>query len=223
MIIKGEEYSKEKIARMIDQTILAQDATESQVKEVCRVSKEFVFKSVCTNPYWTPVVAKELQDTEVDVCFVIGFPLGATPTTCKVFEAGEAIKTLNGKSAAIDMVANIGLLKAKNYKLYTYDIGEVVKIGHDSGLEVKAILETGSLTEEEIKAACECSTEAGVDLVKTSTGKGGFPLIKDVMIMRNTVPKHIGVKFSGYGSINATQLMIMGIAAGANRLGSPIG
>jgi len=223
MIIKGIEYTGETLAGMIDQTLLAPDATEEQIKATCAISVKYKFKSVCTNPYWTPVVADELRETSVDVCFVAGYPLGSITTRCKVYEAAEAIKTLKGKSAAIDMVANIGLLKDKRYRLYVNDISEVVRIGHDGGLEVKAILETGNLTENEIKAACECAAEAGVDFIKTSTGRGGFPLIKDVMIMRDTVPAHIGVKFSGFGNVNPAQLAIMGVAAGANRLGSPVG
>ena len=223
MRINGVVYTRESLAALIDQTILVADATQDQVIAVCRKSVAYGFKSVCTNLFWTTLVAGELRDSKVDVCYTVGFPLGAIPTSCKVFEAMEGIRVLSGKTAAIDMVANIGLLKSGEYKAYTDDIRQVVKAGHDSGLEVKAILETGLLTEAEIKEACICAVEAGVDFVKTGTGKGGTPQVSDVMIMRKTVPANVGVKFSGFGTCSPTQLTIMGIKAGANRLGSPVG
>jgi len=223
MIINGIEYTQKKLAGMIDQTLLAADATEIQIRDLCRTARRYEFKSVCTNLYWTPIVTEELKDSCVDVCFVVGYPLGSVPTSCKVFEAREGIRLVAGKSAAIDMVTNIGLLKDKNYKQYTSDIQQVVAAGHDRGLEVKAILETGALTEDEIRKACACAAEAGVDFVKTSTGRGAMPLVKDVIVMKSAVPAKVGIKYSGFGNVNPTQLTIMGIKAGASRLGSPVG
>ncbi len=223
MIINDIKYDKDKIAGMIDQTLLAPDATEKMIIDLCATVKRFKFRSACTNSFWAPLVARELKGTGIESCFVVGFPFGAISTSSKVFEASETLKSLNGAPAAIDMVTNIGLLKDKNYKAYTKDIAAVVNAGESSSGGIKAILETALLTEDEIKAACECATEAGVKFVKTSTGRGGAPLIKDVIIMRQTCPENIGVKFSGYGNCNPLQLAIMGIAAGANRLGSPIG
>ncbi|AYO31705.1 hypothetical protein D2962_14840 [Biomaibacter acetigenes] len=111
-------------------------------------------------------------------------------------------------------------MKDTDYDLYTSDIAEVVKVGHEAGIEVKAILEVAMLTDDEVKAACECAVNAGVDFVKTSTGRGGNPSIKHVKIMRSSVPYNVGVKFSGYGSYNSAQLTIMALAAGATRLGT---
>lgn len=223
MDINGVEYTKEMLAQMIDQTLLGSDSTASDVSEVCRIAKGFRFKSVSVNPYWVSLVAKELAGTGIEANFAIGFPLGSTPTACKLYEAKEGIKNLAGRPGSIDMVANIGLLKDKEYRLYTVDIAEVVKAGHDASIEVKAILETSMLTDGEIADACECAAEAGADFVKTSTGRFGGPVINHVRIMRQKAPPGMGVKFSGFGLYNAAELAIMAINAGANRLGTPIG
>ncbi len=223
MYINGVKYTKEMLAQMIDQTLLGSDTTASNVSEVCRLAKEYCFKSVSVNPYWGALVAKELAGTGIETNLAIGFPLGSTPTACKLYEAKEGIRTLAGRPGSIDMVTNIGLLKDKDYRRYTADVAEVVKAGHDASIEVKAILETSMLNDGEIATACECTAEAGADFVKTSTGRFGGPLIKHVRIMRKAIPPGMGVKFSGFGLYNAAELAIMAIGAGANRLGTPIG
>jgi len=220
LIIKGVEYTKEKLAGMIDYAILDPDMQEHQVKEACAIARRYKFKGVHPNPYWAPLVAQELEGTGIETGLVVSFPFGANPTSFKVHEAKELVKMLNKRPGCIDMVTNIGRLKDKDYDLYTRDIAEVVKVGHDAGIEVKAILEVAMLTDDEVRAACECAVKAGVDFVKCSTGRGGNPSIKHVKIMRETVPPEVGVKFSGYGGYNPAQLTIMAIAAGANRLGT---
>lgn len=220
MIIKGAEYTAEKLAGMVDYAILDPDTTEDKILEACTLAKKYGFKGVHPNPYWAALVADQLEGTGIETGLVVSFPFGANPTSFKVHEAQELVKILRGRPGCIDMVTNIGRLKDKLYKFYTEDIAEVVKVGHDAGLEVKAILETAMLTDEQIRAGCECAVEAGVDFVKTSTGRGGNPAIRHVVIMRNSVPPHVGVKFSGFGDYNPAQLAIMAIAAGASRLGT---
>ncbi|HHW03652.1 MAG TPA: deoxyribose-phosphate aldolase [Thermoanaerobacterales bacterium] len=220
MKIKGVEYTKEKLASIVDYAVLDPDTTESKIKEVCQLAKKYGFKGVHPNPYWASLVADELEGTGIETGLVVSFPFGANPTTFKVHEAKELVKILNKRPGCIDMVTNIGRLKDKEYDLYTNDIAEVVKVGHEAGIEVKAILEVAMLTDDEVKAACECAVKAGVDFVKTSTGRGGNPTIKHVKIMRSSVPSNVGVKFSGYGNYNPAQLTIMALAAGATRLGT---
>ena len=220
MFINGVEYTSEKLAGMMDYAILDPDTTESVIREGCKTAMQYKFKGVHPNPYWASLTADLLEGTGIETGLVVSFPFGANPTAFKVHEAKELVKILRGRPACIDVVTNIGRLKDKDYTLYTNDIAEVVKVGHDAGLEVKSILEVALLTDDEVKAACECAVKAGVDFVKCSTGRGGNPAIKHVRIMRQTVPPKVGVKFSGYGSYNPAQLTIMAIAAGASRLGT---
>lgn len=220
MMINGVEYTSEMLAGMIDYAILDPDTTENTIREACKIGLQYKFKGVHPNPYWVPLVADLLEGTGIETGAVLSFPFGANPTAFKVHEAREMVNVLKGRPACIDMVTNIGRLKDKDYTFYTNDIAAVVKVGHDAGLEVKAILEVALLTDEEVRAACECAVKAGVNFVKCSTGRGGNPAVKHVRIMRQTVPPEIGVKFSGYGSYNPAQMTIMAIAAGATRLGT---
>ncbi len=220
MNINGVEYTSEKLAGMIDYAILDPDTTEKAIREACKLAVQYKFKGVHPNPYWVELTANLLEGTGIETGAVLSFPFGANPTAFKVHEAKELVRVLRGRPACIDVVTNIGRLKDKDYKLYTEDIAAVVKVGHDAGLEVKSILEVALLTDDEVKAGCECAVKAGVDFVKCSTGRGGNPAIKHVRLMRQTVPPNVGVKFSGYGSFNAAQLTIMAIAAGASRLGT---
>ena len=220
MIINGVEYTAKKLAGMIDYAILDPDTTENAIREACKLAMQYGFKGVHPNPYWLELTADLLEGTGIETGAVLSFPFGANPTSFKVHEAIEMVKLLKGRPACIDVVTNIGRLKDKEYSLYTEDIAAVVKVGHDAGLEVKAILEVALLTDDQVKTGCECAAKAGVDFVKCSTGRGGNPAIKHVRIMRQTVPPEVGVKFSGYGSYNPAQLTIMAIAAGASRLGT---
>lgn len=220
MIINGVEYTSKKLAGMIDYAILDPDTTEKAIREACKLAMEYGFKGVHPNPYWVELTADLLEGTGIETGAVLSFPFGANPTSFKIHEAQELVKVLKGRPACIDVVTNVGRLKDKQYAFYAEDIAAVVKVGHDAGLEVKAILEVALLSDDEVKAGCECAVNAGVDFVKCSTGRGGNPSIKHVRIMRQTVPPDVGVKFSGYGSYNPAQLTIMAIAAGASRLGT---
>ena len=220
MIINGVEYTSEKLAGMIDYAILDPDTTENAIRDACKLAVQYRFKGVHPNPYWVELTADLLEGTGIETGAVLSFPFGANPTSFKVHEAHQLVKILKGRPGCIDVVTNIGRLKDKDYTLYTQDIAAVVKVGHDAGLEVKSILEVALLSDDQVKAGCECAVKAGVDFVKCSTGRGGNPSIKHVRIMRQTVPPEVGVKFSGYGSYNPAQLTIMAIAAGASRLGT---
>lgn len=205
------------INRMIDHTLLKPEATREQIKKICDEALEYNFKSVCVNPYWVNFASEILKGSEVYVCTVIGFPLGANTSLLKSFETEEAVK--NGASE-IDMVLNVGLLKSKEYDLVEEDIKAVVK--STKGKLVKVILETCLLSDEEIIKACELSMEAGVDFVKTSTGfNSEGATTHAVKIMRETVGDKLGVKASG-GIRDLKKSMDM-IDNGASRLGVSAG
>ena len=184
---------------------------------LCDEAREFGFGTVMVNAGYVALCASQLQGSDVKVGVVIGFPLGATLTSVKVFEAGEALRL---GAREIDMVMNIGALKSGNRELVHSDIAAVAEIVHAQKALLKVILETGLLTEDEKRAACEISEKAGADFVKTSTGfLGGVATVEDVSLMRRTVT--IGVKASG-GIRTATDARKM-IEAGATRLGTSSG
>lgn len=204
-------------ASMIDHTLLAPDATAGQIEKLCLEAKKYGFASVCVNPTWVKYCHTLLQGTGVKVCTVVGFPLGATTAETKAFETRNAIE--NGADE-IDMVINIGLLKAGDYERVQQDIGQVVEAAQ--GRAVKVIIETCLLTDEEKVKACELSVKAGADFVKTSTGfSTGGATAEDVELMRKTVGKDIGVKASG-GIRTLSDLKKM-VEAGANRIGASSG
>jgi deoxyribose-phosphate aldolase len=206
------------IAKMIDHTLLKADATKEQVKTLCEEAKQYSFASVCVNPTWVQYASELLAGTEVEVCTVIGFPLGATTSATKAFETANAIE--NG-ATEVDMVINIGALKDKNYDLVKEDITAVVDAAKGKAL-TKVIIETSLLTDEEKEKACVLAVEAGTDYVKTSTGfSTGGATVEDIALMRKTVGPDIGVKASGgVRSSEDTEKMI---AAGATRIGASSG
>ena len=173
----------------IDHTLLKADANEEQIHTLIDEAKEYQFASVCVNPTWVKTAANFLKDSSVKVCTVIGFPLGASTSTVKAFEAKDAIA--NGADE-IDMVINIGALKSRNFKLVEDDIKAVVE---SSGTKlVKVIIETCLLTDDEKVKACQLAKSAGADFVKTSTGfSTGGATIEDIALMRKTVGPDMGV------------------------------
>ncbi|MGG5317605.1 deoxyribose-phosphate aldolase [Enterococcus sp. AZ072] len=204
--------------RMIDHTILKADATKDDVMKIIEEAKKYHFYSVCINPTWVSMAAKELKGAPVAVCTVIGFPLGANTSEVKAFEVKNAIE--NGADE-VDMVINIGELKDGNYGKVQKDIEAVVNAAKDQAL-VKVIIETSLLDRDEKIKACELAKAAGADFVKTSTGfSTGGATIEDVKLMRETVGPEMGVKASG-GIHNAKEAMAM-IEAGATRLGASSG
>jgi deoxyribose-phosphate aldolase len=203
------------IARYIDHTILKPEATADDVKRLCAEAKEYDFASVCVNACYAKLVSTELSGTDVKTCVVVGFPLGAMTKEAKAFETTEAIE--NGANE-IDMVINVGALKAKNYDILKEDIEAVVNAAAGKAI-VKVIIETCLLTDEEKVKACEISKEAKADFVKTSTGfSSGGATKEDIALMRKTVGPDLGVKASG-GIRDFKTAMDM-INAGASRIGA---
>ncbi|HEM6137380.1 TPA: deoxyribose-phosphate aldolase [Streptococcus suis] len=206
-----------KLNKFIDHTVLKPETTKEQVAKVLEEAKEYDFASVCINPTWVSFAAEGLKGTDVKVCTVIGFPLGANTSAVKAFETKDAIE--NGADE-IDMVINIGALKDKNYDLVLEDIKAVVEASGDK--LVKVIIETCLLTEEEKVKACQLSKEAGADFVKTSTGfSTGGATVEDVALMRKTVGSDMGVKASG--GARSYEDAIAFIEAGATRIGASSG
>lgn len=202
------------IASYIDHTILKPEATKAEVLQLCKEAREHHFASVCVNAYYTSLVAKELAGTDVKVCVVVGFPLGATFTEIKAAETKQAVAA---GATEIDMVINVGALKDKEYDKVQKDIEAVVQAA--AGNVVKVIIETCLLTDEEKQKVCELSVAAGAHFVKTSTGfnKAGATA-EDIALMRKTVGPNIGVKASG-GVRNYSAAKQM-IEAGASRIGA---
>ncbi|MEW8987221.1 MAG: deoxyribose-phosphate aldolase [Bacillus sp. (in: firmicutes)] len=207
------------LARMIDHTLLKANATEAEIVKLAEEAKEYKFASVCVNPTWVKKAAEILKDVEgVEVCTVIGFPLGASTSEVKAFETKNAIE--NG-ATEVDMVINIGALKDKQYDLVEQDIKAVVDAAKGKAL-TKVIIETCLLTDEEKEMACKLSVNAGADFVKTSTGfSTGGATVEDIALMRKTVGPDLGVKASGgVRSLEDAQNMI---EAGATRIGASSG
>ncbi|WP_027725401.1 deoxyribose-phosphate aldolase [Tuberibacillus calidus] len=206
------------LAGYIDHTLLRADATKSEIKKLTDEAKQYGFKSVCVNPTWVSYAKQQLADSDVKVCTVIGFPLGATTSEVKAFETKNAIE--NGASE-VDMVINIGALKDHDDELVLNDIKAVVAQAAGQAL-VKVIIETSLLTEEEKVRACELAVKAGADFVKTSTGfSTGGATVEDVALMRKTVGDQAGVKASG--GVRSYNDMMKMIEAGATRIGTSSG
>ncbi|MFW6238680.1 MAG: deoxyribose-phosphate aldolase [Bacillota bacterium] len=203
------------IASLIDHTILSPDATVEDVKKVCAEAREYNFASVCVNPDYVSLVHDELNNSNVKICTVIGFPLGATTTKSKVCEAKEAIE--NG-AQELDMVINVGALKSGKFDKVKRDIEEVVVAARGRAL-VKVIIEACLLTDGEKVKACSLAKVAGADFVKTSTGfSSGGATVEDIELMRETVGPDMGVKASG-GIRDYKKAKAM-IDAGATRIGA---
>jgi len=206
------------IASMIDHTALKADTTANEIKQLCEEAKEYQFASVCVNPTWVKKAAELLQGSDVKVCTVIGFPLGASTTETKAFETKDAIEK---GATEVDMVINIGALKDKNDDLVQRDIKAVVDAARGKAL-TKVIIETSLLTEEEKVRACQLAVKAGADFVKTSTGfSTGGATTEDISLMRRTVGEGIGVKASG--GVRDTVGAEAMIKAGATRIGASSG
>ena len=218
-IILGETATAHDWASLIDHTLLKPEASESDIKKLCNEAIQFGFASVCVNPSWVKRAAEFLKGSNVPVCTVIGFPLGATLPDVKAYEARRAI--FNG-AREVDMVINIGALKSGDDCAVEDDIRAVAEAAHENGILCKVIIETALLSDEEKVRACLASKNAGADFVKTSTGfsKGGAT-VEDVNLMRRTVGKTLGVKASGgVKGIEDARAMF---EAGATRIGASVG
>lgn len=206
-----------KYNKLIDHTCLKQNATKEDIIKLCNEAKEFDFMSVCVNPDYVELCSSLLKGSDVKVCTVIGFPLGANTTEVKTLETVDAIK--NGADE-IDMVINVSWIKNKQFDLVLKEIKALR--GVSQGKILKVILETCLLEDEEIVKACELSKEAGADYVKTSTGfSTGGATVHAVELMRKTVGPDMGVKASG--GVRSHEDLVAMVEAGATRIGTSSG
>jgi deoxyribose-phosphate aldolase len=197
------------LAHMIDHTLLKPEATPAQIDRLCAEARQYGFASACVNPVYVNRCAEALRGSAVKVCTVIGFPLGANTSEVKAFEAAKAIQD---GAAELDMVINIGALKAGELAQVRRDIRQVVEAASTSAALVKVIIEACMLTDEQKVTACHLAQQAGANFVKTSTGfSSGGATIEDVTLMRRTVGPEMGVKAAG------------GVRTLASRLGSSAG
>ena len=203
--------------KLIDHTLLKQDASPEQIVKLCEEAKEFDFMSVCVNPAYVPLASECLKGSSVKVCTVIGFPLGMNLTKTKVDEAALAIRE---GAEEIDMVINVGMLKAGHDDYVKEEIRLLKEVA--GKLVLKVIIETCLLTDEEKVRVCLLAKEAGADFVKTSTGfSTGGATPHDVKLMRETVGPEIGVKASG--GVRTHEDLLAMVEAGANRIGTSNG
>lgn len=218
-LVLGETASARDWASLIDHTLLRPEATDEDIKKLCEEAARFRFASVCVNPTWVRAAACNLQGTGIPVCTVIGFPLGATLSDVKAYEARRAI--FDG-AREVDMVINVGALRSGDDCLVEYDIRQVAEAAHEYNALCKVIIETALLNDDEKVRACRAAKQAGADFVKTSTGfsKGGAT-VADIALMRRTVGSDLGVKASGgvKGLEDARKL----VEAGATRIGASVG
>jgi len=215
------EITKTKLAGLIDHTLLNPTATRAEIVTLCSEAREYHFASVCVNPFWVPLAAEQLADSGVAVCTVIGFPLGATASAAKAYEAGQAVQS---GALEVDMVLNIGALLEGDTGSVLADIRAVVEASRaqNPAALTKVILETCYLNREQKVAACHLAARAGAKFVKTSTGFGtGGATAEDVALLRATVGPAMGVKASG-GIKTAGQALVL-LQAGANRIGASAG
>lgn len=209
------------LAKIIDHTLLKATATEQEISRLCAEAVGYGFGCVCVNPAMVKKSVKKLAESQVEVCAVIGFPLGATTTAVKVFEAREAME--NG-CREIDMVINLGALKSKNYRLVSDEIKAVANTVANCRADglVKVIIETGYLNDQEKAAACQLAQEAGAHFIKNGTGFGPTgATVDDVLLIKNNISPHMGIKAAG-GIRTFKQAMEL-FMAGAGRLGTSSG
>ncbi len=212
----GENLPDLALARMIDHTLLKPEATQEDIKKLCEEARQYNFASVCVNPCYVSLCSDLLRGTNVKVCTVIGFPLGATSTQVKRTEAEQAI---NNGAQEIDMVINIGKLKSGDKDYVFNDINQVVLVAKKYGAVCKVIIETSLLNDEEKINACLICKSAKADFVKTSTGfSTGGATSGDVALMRYVVGSSIGVKASG--GVRTLEDAEEMIKSGADRIGA---
>jgi deoxyribose-phosphate aldolase len=209
----------EELARMIDHTQLKPGATPDQIDQLCAEAREYGFAAVCVNPVYVSRCAQALEGSDVEVCTVVGFPLGATPTEVKVFETLGAI--WDG-ATEVDMVIHVGALKAGQTDDVREDIAALARACHANGAILKVIIEAALLTDEEKEMACRLAQQADANFVKTSTGFGpGGATLADVALMRRVVGPAMGVKAAG--GIRTLEDALRMVDAGASRIGASSG
>jgi deoxyribose-phosphate aldolase len=219
MSSQGGRIAGAALVRLIDHTLLKPDATRAQITQLCAEARQFGFASVCVQPAWVQLCARELAGGPALVCTVVGFPLGTTLTAVKAFEAQRCMEA---GARELDMVIHVGALKSGDDAQVQADIRAVVETAHAGGAMVKVIIETALLEREEKIRACRLAQSAGADFVKTSTGfASGGATAEDVALMRQTVGEGMGVKAAG-GIRTYADVQKM-LAAGATRIGASAG
>ncbi len=207
------------VSSLIDHTLLKPDASKSDIERICAEALEFSFACVCINPCWVSLAAERLSGSQVKVCTVIGFPLGANETATKLFEAELALSHL---ATELDMVLNVGALRSGDEQLVHAEIEQLANLTHEHNALLKVILETCLLDDSQKRVACELAVQAGAGFVKTSTGfAAGGATLADVTLMRDAVAGHAGVKASG--GIRTLAALREMVGAGANRIGTSSG
>jgi len=215
----GVKHVDGDVARLIDHTLLKPDATQSQIAQLCHEARQYGFAAVCVNPTHVKLCHDLLKDSDVAVCTVVGFPLGATPPEVKAYEAQQSI---DDGATEVDMVINIGALKGGEFDLVERDIAMITRTCHNNGAICKVIIEAALLSEQEKVKASELVKIAGADYIKTSTGFGpGGATVADVALMRRVVGPELGVKAAG-GIRDLTDVKGM-VEAGATRIGASAG
>ena len=205
------------LAKYIDHTLLKPQASQAEIKNLCEQARKYGFFSVCVNPYWVPFCKEQLKGSDVKVCTVIGFPLGANTTEVKVLEAKDALK--NGADE-LDLVVNLGAVKSGDWATVLADI-EAVRHAAEN-FTLKVIIETSVLTQEEKVKLCQLCTQAKADFVKTSTGfTGGGATAEDVKLMKENVSADMQVKASG--GVRTKEDFDKMVTAGATRIGASAG
>lgn len=220
MVINGVLYDRVRLAALMDFAVLDPGTTESELRNCAETAIRYRFCGMHPNLIWAEHTADLLEGTGIETGIVAAFPFGTLPTCEKVREVEVACRAMRGRPACVDFVTNVGALRGGDYATYSHDIAEVVKAGHAYGYVVKSIMESSLLTDEALAVGCQLAAEAGVDFVKTSSGRNGSPDVRSIGIMREATGGKTGVKFSGFGGYNAAPLAIMAIAAGATRLGT---
>ena len=212
-------YSAQSIAQLIDHTLLRPEAMHEDIRQLCREARENNFATVCVNGYWVPLAVSQLVGSEVKVCAVIGFPLGAMSTEAKAAETEDALRA---GAQEIDMVQNVGLLRGGEEEEVQEEIALIAAVCHRAGAILKVILENSLLTDDQKATACSLAKEAGANFVKTSTGFGASgATAQDVALMRRTVGPAMGVKASG--GIRTLDDLLKMLDAGATRIGASAG
>lgn len=208
------DLRRDELAQMIDHTLLDPSATQDRVERLCEEAKTYRVHAVCVNPIWVALAVSSLRGSDVKVCSTVGFPLGASLTGVKAFEAETVVRL---GASEVDMVINIGALRSQDLQTVREDIMQVVKAS--KGSLVKVIIETGYLTDQEKIQACKLAEEAGAAYVKTSTGfSSRGATVDDIVLIRRTVGNRLGVKASG--GIRTLKDAVEMIEAGASRIGT---
>lgn len=211
--------SNRALAAMIDHTLLRADATAAQIDQLVHEARTARFAAVCVNPAWVARAHAQLGDSEVGVCTVIGFPLGASSPTVKAFEAREALAAGAGE---LDMVLAVGAFLGGDQTYAAREVAKVARLCHAHGAVLKVILETGLLSDKQIVDAARIAVESGADFVKTSTGFGPRgATVHDITLLRAEVGPDVGVKASG--GIRSRDEAQQLLDAGANRIGTSAG